>query len=377
MIAKLRNKNTILSWIGPQPNGAKQLAIVVPQFNESSSSPVVSRLQYFHRLRRQHDEVLDVVLIDDGSTDDSLDHIKQFQNEHPHCFHICSVSPNANKVGAIFMTIQSLQHEFIILTDFDTDIEGLNHVSAVIRELNSDGQIMGCYFRMSPHERKGLCFRFQQLDYCLARTMYKLHKAEKSVPVMPGAGCCYKRPVLLSIYNHHSGLRSGEDREATTLGHKLGFKATYFEQIRSLTRPPETFAALVRQRRRWNLGYIETVYKEHRFYYDQLKQLRVIGIRTVLDLTLGVAAVVLPMIVFAEIVLNFKTGIKLFILGYLVMLAWPTYAYIVAPNESVDLKRHKLSTLAYFPIYKVALDFLGWSLAFVDFCKSERVVTGN
>lgn len=97
----------------------------------------------------------------------------------------------------------------------------------------------------------GLTFKMQQLEYCFARTYYTLHKKEQTVPVMPGAGSCYKRHLLLEIYKLHSGLRSGEDREATTISLKLNFKVFYLDDVCALTRPPAQMPQLVKQRIRW------------------------------------------------------------------------------------------------------------------------------
>jgi cellulose synthase/poly-beta-1,6-N-acetylglucosamine synthase-like glycosyltransferase len=160
-----------------------------------------------------------------------------------------------------------ISHEFVILSDFDTDLVGLKEVIDEICNHQNDVYRMGYYFRMIPFEGSGAIFLFQQLEYCFARVFYKFHNHEKSVPVMPGAGSCFKREILNSIFEVHSGLRNGEDRESTLIGIRLGYSVSYLETVLALTRPPLTYKKLVSQRIRWNLGYLETLLFERKYYF--------------------------------------------------------------------------------------------------------------
>jgi hypothetical protein len=115
-------------------------------------------------------------------------------------------------VGALYKTILNVGHPYIILSDFDTDIEGIEELLVNAVNLKAEPDLVGCYFKMVPFEGTGIVFAFQQLEYALQRSIYSFHKDEGSVRVMPGAASCYKRKVLLSIYLEHSGLRNGKDR---------------------------------------------------------------------------------------------------------------------------------------------------------------------
>ena len=349
------------------PEKGKKTALLVPQYNEGRNGNFLTRLEYFKRIADEFKEELDVVLIDDASSDDSLDKIKDFVKVNECCFFVAAVYPNGNKVGALFLLTLEISHEFVILSDFDTDIAGLGHFSKSLDILKNDRALMGCYFRMIPYEGTGSVFDFQVLEYALLRSLYKFHKKEDSITVMPGAGSCYKREVLISIYYNHSGLRNGEDREATMIGLKFGYKAFYFDEMLALTRPPLSFKKLIAQRIRWNLGYLETFHKERKYYWRQIAKCSRIGMRSLLDIILVACTVLLPLgILTISIVWPYLLPVFLVIV-YTACLIWCLNLIALAPRETEDFKGQKIGTILVYPILKVSLDYIAWTGAFSSF----------
>lgn len=373
MIKILESRSTKLEWLGASPaNKSKKAALLIPQYNESSNSSFEKRLVYYKQVAKEFEEYLDVIIIDDGSTDDSLVKIKDFQKNHlDNTFFVASIYPNADKVGALFKTTLAIEHELIILSDFDTDIIGLKEVVHSLNLLNEDITLMGSYFRMLPVEGKGAVFVFQQLEYTLARSLYKFHKKDGSVPVMPGAGSCYKRDVLLSIYSDHSGLRSGEDREATLIGLKLGYKTSYHDTVLTLTRPPLSFSALITQRVRWNLGYLETFNKEQKYYYRQIFKLSRIGLRTIGDTAIVLVSILLPFSIFIMAFINMQLLLVIISFIYFGGVIWSLNLLIISPGEAKEFKQNLLFSILLYPVIKLSLDSLAWTGALFSFMKKN------
>lgn len=361
-----------LSWIGGSPQSGKKVALLIPQFNECSNAGFMLRLSYFKKLADDFHDVMDVILVDDGSTDNSLHEIRSFVEENESHLIVLSVSPNMNKVGALYKTALSINHEFVILSDFDTDLIGLEALSNGLELMRSNPQVMGCYFRMLPYEGSGGVFLFQQLEYSMSRACYKFYRKENSVPVMPGAGCCYKRELLLTIYARHSGLRSGEDREATLIGLKLGYKTFYYPSITSLTRPPLSFRALVKQRIRWNMGYIETASKEGAFYQREIQRLSVLGVRTLADIIRVVMFLLSPLIIPIGLFYGWQVLAVLVGVTYCASVIWPLNAFLVSPGEFVELKGKKLRSILCYPLYKIPLECITWFRAISTFITNTR-----
>jgi cellulose synthase/poly-beta-1,6-N-acetylglucosamine synthase-like glycosyltransferase len=368
----LKERTTRLEWVTRIPGIERKIALLIPQYNESANFNFEERLAYFKNIADEYREQLDVIIIDDGSTDDSLKKIKEFVWKHPDAFYIATISPNANKVGALFLTTQAISHEFVILSDFDTDITGLKRLVLDVATLRKDRSLMGCYFRMLPFGGSGKVFLFQQLEYSLQRNLYGFHQKERSIRVMPGAGSCFKREVLNTIYRQHSGLRSGEDREATVIGLKLGYKTFYMDKILALTRPPLSFKALLKQRVRWNLGYIETFHKEKNYYFRQMVLFNRIGIMTLVDVIVILFTLALPMISLAIGLMNIAYLIVFVALLYVSYVAWCFKLLSVSPNESIEFRQKRVNSVLNFPVYKIFVDYFSWMGAIIAFVKKDN-----
>jgi len=369
-----KEKNPKLCWLARQPDSFNsRIALLIPQFNEGQNNKHFrERLKYFHNLTKSLKGQVDVILIDDGSTDGSLTIIQKYVREHPDAFYAVSVTPNMNKVGALYATALAINQEFVILSDFDTDMHDLDLLIDNISFLENNETLMGSYFRMLPFEGRGSLFLFQQLEYSLARSCYKFYKSPGCVPVMPGAGCIYKREILIRIYQQHSGLRSGEDREATLLGLKMDYTACYFEKVLTLTRPPLTFNSLLKQRTRWNLGYIEAFAKENQFYRTEMRKGSVIGIKTIADILRVIFVLVLPLAIVGASAINIWFGPMVLLGSYLSSVFWSVNAMLISPKESVEFRHKRLFALLSYPIIKITLDYITWFGAILEFIRNVR-----
>jgi len=367
-----KQKGPKLQWVGPPPANEKKIAILIPQYNEASNCNIEKRLQYFKSVAETFNNDFDLIIIDDGSTDNSLDIIVAFVETNAYPFYVASVKPNCNKVGALHLAVEAISHAYVVLSDFDTDTEGFNRIIKRVNLLDNETSSMGLYFRLLPFEGNGIVFNFQQIEYAILRSLYKYYKKDGSVPVMPGAGSCYRRSYLIDIYRQHSGLRNGEDREATMIGLKMGYSTHYEKNVLSLTRPPLTFKALVRQRFRWNLGYLETWQKERRYYQAQVKRLSFIGIIFMFDVISVLFMVSLPLVSVILLFVNLNGFIGYMLLTYVIGLLISVGSVFSAPMEFVEIKGRLVKTVALFPVIKLLVGYFSWVRAIKVFIKKIR-----
>lgn len=363
-----RTRKLQLNWVKADFACKRKIALLIPQYNEYSKGDFVDRLRYFRQLSVQFKDYIDVIIIDDGSTDNSLATIQSFIASDEESFSVASVFPNGNKVGALSAVSEAIVHDFIVLSDFDTDLSGLKELICRIGDSTSDDFEMGYYFRMLPFGGKGPIFQFQQLEYCFARILYKFHEKDKSVPVMPGAGCCFRRDVLNAIYRTHSGLRNGEDREATLIGFRMGYSVSYLDNVLALTRPPMTYRNLVVQRIRWNLGYLETLLFERKYYVSQIFKLSRMGVRTLYDICCVLFVVLLPLLL-AFLFVGSKYSVLVILAAYLLFLVWSFFLIRISPRESAEFKNKIIETVLLYPIIVVAVDYVAWIGALLRFAK--------
>lgn len=368
MIEKLNQRGVQLKWVGTKPSLNKKCAMLIPQFNEATHSDFEARLEYFEKKAIQYEHEVEVILIDDGSTDNSLNRIRSFLNTKSRSLFVASVYPNANKVGALYKTTMDISHEFVLLSDFDTDIMGIDKIMGAIDDIRKKPEIMGCYFQMIPFKGFGTLFSWQQMEYAVARSLYKFHPKERTVPVMPGAGSIYKKEILESIYTEHSGLLSGEDREATVIGMKLGYKTQYLNTVLALTRPPLNFLNLLKQRVRWNLGYLETMINESKYYTSQGVTLTRMGIRTIMDIIWILSIVVCPVLL---LIVNPESLIFWLIFVYTSGIFWCMNLLLFSPEELIQFKGNKFISILVYPLIKLCIDYFAWTGALVKYATKK------
>ncbi|MBX3253266.1 MAG: glycosyltransferase family 2 protein [Chitinophagaceae bacterium] len=360
-----------LDWIGKIPP-SNRIALLVPQYNEASNCNILERLSYFKGIALKFKNELDVIIIDDGSTDNSLAIIETFQQNNYYPFYIASISPNSNKVGALHLTASAISHEYVVLSDFDTDIAGYERIFENLNGYEKNLLSKGYYFRLLPFEGQGMVFEFQQMEYSILRSYYKFYEKEGCVPVMPGAGACYQRAFLLSIYANHSGLRNGEDREATVIGLKMGFRTYYLKDVLSLTRPPLSLKKLVKQRIRWNLGYIETYTKEFKYYFNQVKSFNTMGIVLMLDFLIVILMILFPLIVVILGSISITSLAIFLFFSYMVSVLTCIFSVFLAKQEFTEMRKKIIVNILTYPFFKIFVGCVAWNKALLLYLKRSR-----
>jgi cellulose synthase/poly-beta-1,6-N-acetylglucosamine synthase-like glycosyltransferase len=344
-----------LSWLH-QNTGASTTAILVPFYNEAGDSEhFKQRLAYFDKLANTLSEQIDIILIDDGSYDSPAKYMQQSYQR----LSVAQVSPNGQKIGALKRTIDELTHDYIIFTDFDTELENLAYLEHTYKKLAVDDNCMGCYFKMMPIANRKPVVQFQVLEYALERAAYHFNTDEGSVPIMPGAGCLYKRPIIKVLLAEHSGLRSGEDRETCLLGLEKGYTVFYESEVVAMTAPPQSFLALYQQRVRWSRGFIEVAMNRNDFYQQQMRSKTIIGRRHMLDIFSVSTFLIAPLL----LILLFNISETA---GWWLLAIWSaigffeTYSlYRVAKQEFNQLPQHRWQLLL-MPFARLLLEVPTW-----------------
>ncbi len=341
--------------------------MLIPMFNEcrnAGAAAFTDRLLYFNSLASSCCNEVDVILIDDGSTDDSLPVAKRVLQDARPNLHMLSVLANTNKVGALYKAASLLDHEFVVTSDFDTDLINVQSIYAVLDRISCDDKCMGCYFQLLPYRTGDMLVDYQVLDYCSARAWYAYFQRQGSVPVMPGAGSLYKRRALLRVLAEHSGRRSGEDRESTAIGLRLGYMCFYYPAVRAVTRTPRNLADIRQQRRRWNRGYIETFIREADFYFHEVTRWSRLGQRTAADVTGFAALILMPLVATSLAAISLRLCIVLCAIWYAVSLAGVLVS-MLRPAAWPDVWQ-SLRVVPLYPFIYVAVELPAWLAALRD-----------
>ncbi|MFZ2089162.1 MAG: glycosyltransferase [Desulfobaccales bacterium] len=255
------------------------LTVVIPAYNEGK---MVEMALYSVAQADYPKDLLEIICVDDGSTDDTWEYIEQARQ---HCRQIKTIrfQENRGKKAALYAGFQAARGEVLVTVDSDSVIEpeALRHLVAPLQEDDTLGAVAGnvkVYNRHQSFMGRMQGVRFVNLDFLRAsQSLYK------TVICTPGSLSAYRRCALmpnLEAWLHQTFLGApchhSEDRALTNFILKSGFYSCYQRSAVVHTLVPETYAGVVRMYLRWErgnvrescvmLGYLFTRYRrKYRF----------------------------------------------------------------------------------------------------------------
>lgn len=253
-----------------------RLTVVIPAYNEGQMVEMALNSVVWADYPR---EKLEIICVDDGSTDDTWDYIDQVRTRFPHLIRTIRFQENRGKKQALYAGFRAARGEVLVTVDSDSVIEpeALRHLVAPLQEDPAIGAVAGnvrVYNRHQSFMGKMQGVRFVNLDFLRAsQSLYK------TVICTPGSLSAYRRAALLPVLKawleqtflgapcHHS-----EDRALTNFILKQGFYTYYQRTALVYTLVPETYRGVCRMYLRWErgnvrescvmLGYLFTRYRQ-------------------------------------------------------------------------------------------------------------------
>lgn len=337
------------------------IEIIVPEFNESSRDPEFnSKLDYLSKLA----ETFDVRLVDDASTDGSWKKICEYMETHHPKFRASRMITNGQKVGAIISAVEESTRKYVLLTDFDSTISTPEGIGYALKRFERNSNLAGIALKVVP-DGKSILAGLQDIEYLTTHVYGGYTGKQKKVWCVPGAGGIWRKDVLKEVLQEHSGRHNGDDLETTAIAMRKGYDIGYDPSIVVKTIVPESISSLHKQRKRHELGWLETVSKEKGFYYKQARNLKNrLGHVTLLQtyywatLPLGIASMA-----------QFPNNPQAFASYYLTDLA---ITGLMSYLKRDDLKSKKeLALVPLMPIYRPIVSLPAKVAAVYEFFKSN------
>ncbi|HEX5774959.1 MAG TPA: glycosyltransferase [Candidatus Paceibacterota bacterium] len=297
-----------------------RVAIIVPCYNEAATVAGTARsllaLDY-------PKEKLDIILVNDGSTDATKEAMEGFRSE-PQVTIIHK--ENGGKHTAINAGIDAARDaEIIGCLDADSFVapEALREMIACF----DNPRVMAATPAMSVHEPKNLLEGMQNAEYIIGIAFRHALSAVNGIYVTPGPFSMYRRSIIdeLGDFRH---AHQAEDMEMALRIQRAGYEIENAPRARVYTKVPHTVPKLIRQRTRWTTGFLRNVMKDYRDLVGNPKY----GVLGLMVLPLGFVAIISGVGVFliaiAELVrlgaraLSITSGVPL--------------AYTLTPRFSVE-----------------------------------------
>jgi cellulose synthase/poly-beta-1,6-N-acetylglucosamine synthase-like glycosyltransferase len=277
-----------------------KISILIPCHNEEQSveSCVLSCL----RQTRRADEV---VVVDDGSTDNSAKILRQFGDAIKT---VTILKATGNKSHAQEYGLGFITGDIVITTDADTLLDQ-NFVAEIEKSFeNPNTTAVAGYVRSLPYNWLTLC---RALDYTIGQGIHKLAQNYMDyIFVMPGAASAFRAEVFRThVSFDHDTIT--EDLDFTYKLHKKSLKINYNSRAISFTQDPTTIKNYANQMRRWFGGGWQNLVKHHKIIFSR-------PVRALELSLIYTEGVVFSILLFLIPVLNIWFGIWL-LTGYLVV----------------------------------------------------------
>jgi cellulose synthase/poly-beta-1,6-N-acetylglucosamine synthase-like glycosyltransferase/peptidoglycan/xylan/chitin deacetylase (PgdA/CDA1 family) len=254
-----------------RPRGEEYLppvVVVVPAYNES-----VGIERAVRSLAASEYAELEVVVVDDGSTDGTAEIVESLGLERVRLVR----QENRGKAAALNTGVALSSQDVVVMVDGDTIFEP-DTVRRLVRPL-ADERVGAVSGNTKVGNRRGLLGRWQHIEYVtgfnLDRRMYEVLQC---TPTVPGAIGAFRREALDQV-GGISGATLAEDTDLTLAIGRTGRLVVYAEDARAWTEAPSTLGDVWRQRYRWSFGTMQAVWKHKRAMISRDRRERRIGRR--------------------------------------------------------------------------------------------------
>ena len=328
----------------PSRRGSPLISVIVPAHNEEA---VIA--QTINSLLRQDYPNLEIIVVDDGSTDRTYEIAQRFASEGliklAHREKASGKKARAVNYGVLFS-----RGEIIVTVDADTLLEP-SSISELIEPFSNPavGAVSG---NVRVLNKVNLLTRLQAYEYLMAMEMGRRFQAISGMlMIIPGAFGAIRRRLASSLGFYDPDTIT-EDFDITLKIHKSRMKVVFASRAIGWTVVPESWREWVRQRTRWTAGQLQTLIKHRNVFFKPFFK------------TIGLLAT--PDMLFTDIVLLFVrtawiVALPLFYLRLLPQLFVLISLFYIVNELTVAVAAALLSPrkrdLLYLPLIPIVVFF--------------------
>lgn len=244
--SKRASKRTALSW---QPDS---IAVLVPAYNEEA---VIT--DCIAALLRCEGNISEIIVVDDGSTDNTYDVAKAAYAGHPRVKVLRK--PNGGKASALNFAITKADAEILIAIDADTRLD--DRAIGLLARHFADPTVGAVAGAVEVGNPRGLITRFQALEYVISQNLdRRALEVANGIIVVPGAIGAWRRGAVVSAGGYEDDTLA-EDADLTLKLQRRGWRILYEPDAFARTEAPQTLRLFLRQRFRWMFGMLQVAFK--------------------------------------------------------------------------------------------------------------------
>ena len=233
------------------------ITILVAAYNEEQG--IASTIESLNK--QNYPGQMRVIVVNDGSTDNTADIVKSLQPQHP-WLRLLSMKENVGKANALTYALKFVNTSILITVDGDSYLykDALkNLVGRYMTDPVNTTAVAGAV--LVRNSRTNLVTKIQEWDYFHGIAAVKrLQSLFQGTLVAQGAFSLYRTSAVRAVGGWPHTV--GEDIVLTWALLARGDRVGFAENACLFTNAPITWKQFIRQRQRWSRGLIEA-FKEH------------------------------------------------------------------------------------------------------------------
>ncbi len=239
-----------------------KITVLVPCFNEEKSikKTLKTLLNSDYPM-----EKLNILVIDDGSTDGSKKIIRQLSIDHKNIDFIRQ--HNKGKGAALNKGLSLTKTKYFACVDADSFVQK-NAIKNMVTEMEYDNTLTIVTPIMKIHKPKNWIQKFQRLEYMTSMLMVKLMEYVDSSYVAPGPLSVYRTEQIKNLGGFDEGSLV-EDQEIAYRVQKHNQKIKQCTNAFVTTVAPSNFRSLNVQRNRWFKGSLINIFKYRSLMFNR------------------------------------------------------------------------------------------------------------
>jgi cellulose synthase/poly-beta-1,6-N-acetylglucosamine synthase-like glycosyltransferase/spore germination protein YaaH/peptidoglycan/xylan/chitin deacetylase (PgdA/CDA1 family) len=207
----------------------------------------------------------EILIIDDGSKDNTSVVIQEFYANHPHVKLIKKT--NGGKSSAVNLGFKEAKGEIVVALDADTLIAE-NAISLLVNHFKNE-DVAAVSGNVKVGNKRNLLTNWQHIEYVTGFNLERrAFAALNCITVVPGAiGAWRKTAVEEAGYFKEDTLAEDTDITLTLL--RNGKKIEFEEKAYAYTEVPEDIKSLAKQRYRWVYGTLQCLWKHREALFNK------------------------------------------------------------------------------------------------------------
>lgn len=235
-----------------RPPVTEPVSVVVPAYDEEAC---IARTV---RSVAASDHPVEVIVVDDGSTDRTADVARSLGLPGVTVFR----RPNGGKPAALNTGIAQARHDLIVMMDGDT-VFAPDTVRRLVQPFADPG-VGAVAGNAKVANRSGVLGAWQHIEYVVGFNVdRRAYDVLQCMPTVPGAVGAFRRRALAGA-GGVSGDTLAEDTDLTMAIARAGWRVVYEPDAVAYTEVPAGLGQLWRQRYRWSYGTIQAMWKHRR-----------------------------------------------------------------------------------------------------------------